>query len=177
MRQLLLLVAGCVCRVLWRGMRTGCRYGLDCARSLRQATMTKPPAGFTKTIVLWPNGAPGAVGTGDGDVPKMFVYPAAGAGAALGCDCDAGRRLYASGRSRKKAEQRRVAECARSDGVCAGVPAGAAVPLPFSDAGWGAGDAVCAQPRGGVGRGEGQDWVVGILGGRTPGGLSGDGAR
>ena len=31
-------------------------------------------------VVLWPNGAPGALGTGDGDVPKMFVYPATGAG-------------------------------------------------------------------------------------------------
>ncbi len=30
--------------------------------------------------MLWPNGAPGALGTGDGDVPKMFVYPAKGEG-------------------------------------------------------------------------------------------------
>jgi acetyl esterase/lipase len=44
------------------------------------ATVTKPPAGFTKTVVLWPNGAPGAVGTGDGDVPRMYEYPATGAG-------------------------------------------------------------------------------------------------
>jgi acetyl esterase/lipase len=48
------------------------------------ATDTKPPAGFTDTIVLWPNGAPLALRTGtaatDGDVPKLFTYPAAGAG-------------------------------------------------------------------------------------------------
>jgi acetyl esterase/lipase len=44
------------------------------------ATATKPPAGFAKTIVLWPNGAPGGLGTGDGDIPKMFFYPATGAG-------------------------------------------------------------------------------------------------
>jgi len=44
------------------------------------ATITKPPTGFTETVVLWPKGAPGALGTSDGDVPKMFVYPAAGAG-------------------------------------------------------------------------------------------------
>jgi acetyl esterase/lipase len=30
--------------------------------------------------VLWPEGAPGALGQGDMDVPKMYVYPAAGAG-------------------------------------------------------------------------------------------------
>ena len=29
-------------------------------------------------IALWPNGAPGALGTGDGDIPKMFFYPVAG---------------------------------------------------------------------------------------------------
>jgi acetyl esterase/lipase len=29
-------------------------------------------------VVLWPNGAPGALGTGNGDVPKMYVYPAPG---------------------------------------------------------------------------------------------------
>jgi acetyl esterase/lipase len=42
--------------------------------------MPNPPAGYTRTIVLWPNGAPGAVGRGDEDVPKMFEYPAASAG-------------------------------------------------------------------------------------------------
>ena len=41
-----------------------------------KAVKTKPPAGYTRMVVLWPNGAPGAVGTEDGDVPKLFVYPA-----------------------------------------------------------------------------------------------------
>ena len=50
------------------------------AKTPAPATVTKPPAGYTKTVVLWPNGAPGALGTGDGDVPKMFVYPATGTG-------------------------------------------------------------------------------------------------
>ncbi|MBB5344518.1 alpha/beta hydrolase [Tunturibacter empetritectus] len=36
--------------------------------------------GFAKTIVLWPNGAPGALGEEEGDIPKMYVYPAPGAG-------------------------------------------------------------------------------------------------
>jgi acetyl esterase/lipase len=30
--------------------------------------------------VLWPAGAPEALGKEDGDVPKLYVYPATGAG-------------------------------------------------------------------------------------------------
>lgn len=48
------------------------------------ATDTAPPAGFTSTIVLWPEGAPLALRSGSaatsGDIPKLFTYPAAGAG-------------------------------------------------------------------------------------------------
>ncbi len=44
------------------------------------AKPTVPPAGAANVIVLWPEGAPGAHGSNDGDVPKLFVYPAAGAG-------------------------------------------------------------------------------------------------
>lgn len=44
------------------------------------ATITKPPAGFAQTIVLWPNGAPMAKGTTEGDIPKLFTYPTAGTG-------------------------------------------------------------------------------------------------
>ena len=44
------------------------------------ATRTAPPPGFTQTIVLWPAGAPLAHGTTEGDIPKLFTYPAAGAG-------------------------------------------------------------------------------------------------
>jgi acetyl esterase/lipase len=43
-------------------------------------TQTTPPPGFTDKIVLWPDGAPLQHGTTDGDVPKLFTYPAAGAG-------------------------------------------------------------------------------------------------
>jgi acetyl esterase/lipase len=79
MRQLLLLAAGCICAC----------FGVGCAPVAATAstavkappgTVTKPPAGFTRTVVLWPNGAPGALGAGDGDVPKMYVYPATGSG-------------------------------------------------------------------------------------------------
>ena len=37
---------------------------------------SKPPTGFSREIVLWPQGAPGAVGRSDLDVPKLFVFPA-----------------------------------------------------------------------------------------------------
>jgi acetyl esterase/lipase len=38
------------------------------------------PKGFASVEILWPGGAPGATGTADGDVPKLYCYPAAGAG-------------------------------------------------------------------------------------------------
>ena len=48
------------------------------------ATDTPPPSGYTSAIVLWPNGAPLALRTGaaatDGDIPKLYTYPAAGSG-------------------------------------------------------------------------------------------------
>jgi acetyl esterase/lipase len=43
-------------------------------------TQTAPPPGFADKIVLWPDGAPLQHGTTDGDIPKLFTYPAAGAG-------------------------------------------------------------------------------------------------
>lgn len=39
-----------------------------------------PPSGFAKTLVLWPDGAPLAKGSAPGDVPKLYYYPAVGAG-------------------------------------------------------------------------------------------------
>jgi acetyl esterase/lipase len=48
------------------------------------ATGTPPPSGYTGTIVLWPDGAPLALRTGatatDGDIPKLYTYPATGSG-------------------------------------------------------------------------------------------------
>lgn len=41
-------------------------------------TQTVPPPGFTDKIVLWPDGAPLQHGTTDGDIPKLFTYPALG---------------------------------------------------------------------------------------------------
>jgi acetyl esterase/lipase len=39
-----------------------------------------PPSGFAKVLTLWPNGAPLARGSAPIDVPKLYYYPAAGAG-------------------------------------------------------------------------------------------------
>src|SRR5579859_2476879 len=38
------------------------------------------PKGFTSVEVLWPEGAPGAAGKADADVPKLYCFPAPGAG-------------------------------------------------------------------------------------------------
>jgi acetyl esterase/lipase len=46
--------------------------------SIASASKVKPPLGYARAIVLWPEGAPGAVGKEGGDVPKLYVYPAAG---------------------------------------------------------------------------------------------------
>ncbi len=37
---------------------------------------SKPPTGFSREIVLWPEGAPGALGKSDADIPKLFLFPA-----------------------------------------------------------------------------------------------------
>ncbi len=44
------------------------------------AKVVKPPTGSARTVVLWPKGAPGALGTGEGDIPRLYVYPATGEG-------------------------------------------------------------------------------------------------
>jgi acetyl esterase/lipase len=44
------------------------------------AVTSKPPIGFARAIVLWPAGAPGALGKEDGDVPKLYMYPGVGEG-------------------------------------------------------------------------------------------------
>jgi acetyl esterase/lipase len=79
MKQLLLLAGGCLCACFCVGCAPVAATASTAVKPA-PATTTKPPAGFTKTIVLWPNGAPGAVGTEDADVPKLFVYPAKEAG-------------------------------------------------------------------------------------------------
>jgi acetyl esterase/lipase len=46
----------------------------------RPPRATPPPKGFAKAIVLWPDGAPGAKGTNERDIPKLFTYPTTGEG-------------------------------------------------------------------------------------------------
>jgi acetyl esterase/lipase len=40
----------------------------------------RPPSGFTSEEILWPNGAPLAVGSQPEDQPRLYCYPAPGAG-------------------------------------------------------------------------------------------------
>ncbi len=35
----------------------------------------KDPSGYSRVVILWPGGAPGALGTADVDVPKLYCYP------------------------------------------------------------------------------------------------------
>lgn len=52
---------------------------LLCIRAEPQITARpKHPSDYSRVIVLWPEGAPGALGTRDEDVPRLFLYPAPG---------------------------------------------------------------------------------------------------
>jgi acetyl esterase/lipase len=75
MKRTFVLIAGLGC--LW--LCAGHPLPVDAAPAAVNAVV-KPPKGFDRTVVLWPNGAPGALGNGEADVPKLYVYPAAGAG-------------------------------------------------------------------------------------------------
>lgn len=46
------------------------------AQTALPGLVNKPPTGFSREIILWPEGAPGALGRSDADVPKLFVFPA-----------------------------------------------------------------------------------------------------
>ncbi len=82
MKQLLWLSVGC----FWGCLGVGCASNAATAAmpahsiAVAPAAVTKPPKGFAKAVVLWPNGAPGALGDGEGDIPKIYVYPAPGPG-------------------------------------------------------------------------------------------------
>jgi acetyl esterase/lipase len=49
-------------------------------QALRTNAGDPPPTGYSRIIPLWPNSAPLAKGTAPGDVPKLYYYPATGAG-------------------------------------------------------------------------------------------------
>ncbi|RSL18198.1 acetyl esterase/lipase [Edaphobacter aggregans] len=68
-------IAGLGCLCLWL---FGANHVLPVAAAPVPAVKT--PKGSERTVVLWPNGAPGALGKGEADVPKLYVYPATGAG-------------------------------------------------------------------------------------------------
>ena len=44
------------------------------------ATITAPPLGYTQVIPLWTGKVPLATGTTDGHIPRLYTYPAPGAG-------------------------------------------------------------------------------------------------
>lgn len=71
MKNCLWLLAALLCA----GFTAGCAPGRAKASMVAAATTTKPPSGWSKTIVLWPDGAPGALGSAEGDVPKLYAYP------------------------------------------------------------------------------------------------------
>ena len=48
------------------------------------AVTSPTPGGAVRVIVLWPRGAPGALGASEGDVPKLYAYPAPETGTAGG---------------------------------------------------------------------------------------------
>src|SRR3984957_3182289 len=77
MQRLLWLAAGCLCILPGLGCAS---LSATASTTMPAATTTKSPQGFARTIVLWPAGAPGALGKDDGDIPKLFVYPAPGGG-------------------------------------------------------------------------------------------------
>jgi acetyl esterase/lipase len=77
MKRMFVLMAGLSCLCLWSGYL----LPVDAAPAAAAAgAAVKAPKGFGQTVVLWPNGAPGAMGKGEGDVPKLYVYPVTGAG-------------------------------------------------------------------------------------------------
>jgi acetyl esterase/lipase len=75
MRQLVLLAGGLIAALSCMGCAS-----VTATAATPPAYATKPPKGFARIVVLWPGGAPQAQGKEDGDVPKLYVYPATGAG-------------------------------------------------------------------------------------------------
>ena len=54
--------------------------GIAQTPATRQSSGDLPPSGYTKVINLWPEEAPLAKGTESRDIPKLYYYPAVGAG-------------------------------------------------------------------------------------------------
>ena len=50
------------------------RFAVQAAVGLALAAGTLGAATAPKTVLLWPNGAPGALGTADSDQPKITIY-------------------------------------------------------------------------------------------------------
>jgi acetyl esterase/lipase len=81
MKLTLLLVAGLLSPAWSGGMLfAGSPLAAPKMAPKPAAAKIKAPSGSARMIVLWPAGAPGAVGKDSGDIPKMYEYPAVGEG-------------------------------------------------------------------------------------------------
>jgi acetyl esterase/lipase len=54
--------------------------GVGFGQGAKENAPTVPPKDYASVEVLWPAGAPGALGTEEDDKPKLYCYPAAGDG-------------------------------------------------------------------------------------------------
>jgi len=81
MKLSVLLLAGLITPV-WAGSMLFAGLPSSASKTAKPpaAMKIKPPSGSARTIILWPGGAPGAVGRDSGDIPKMYEYPAVGEG-------------------------------------------------------------------------------------------------
>jgi acetyl esterase/lipase len=79
MKRLLLMGTGYACACFAVGCAQGnAKAAMTATASASITGVTKHPTGYSRTVVLWPKGAPGALGTGEEDVPKLYMYPAVG---------------------------------------------------------------------------------------------------
>lgn len=62
----------------YRFLAAACAFAALASPSSRAQDV--PPKGYASVEVLWPNGAPGAVGKEEADIPRLYCYPAPGDG-------------------------------------------------------------------------------------------------
>ncbi len=96
------------------------------------------PSGTTGSgvVLLWPGGAPLAVGSEEVNRPKLTVYPSEATSIERNCrDRLPRRRLWGPGRRSRRKTSGEMAQLARRHGVHPEVPARASLPSPGSSPG------------------------------------------
>jgi len=58
----------------WMAVLLAAPWGRGGAKQI-VPTIQKDPSGYSRVVVLWPGGAPGALGNRDVDTPKLYLYP------------------------------------------------------------------------------------------------------